>query len=403
MTDQDMLSGQTLVYFGPEPWEGMWRNRHQLMSRFARNNTVFYVEPAVWLKETLRNRIAGQPDAGPRHHLDPTGVNIVRRCERLPISGAPLVRHLAYWNYRRYLNRLVAAASETKPIVWVSRPYHQRLADMLDSALLVYHVVDEYTGYVNMTPHRKAMASRLEAQLLNSVDMAITVSASLQRDKARHNQQTYLVPNAVDFEAYKLAGRADSPEFLKSLSRPIIGYTGLVGARLDLGMIRETAMKRPNWSFVLLGDMNRDGCGEALNKLEMMNNVHFPGSQPSEQVPAWVAEFDACILPYTLDARARHASPLKLFEYAAAGKPIVSSDVPAAREFDFVKIINSSGDTIAALEEVLQWPSDHKQLEEGRRIARLNTWDHRVQQLSRILNAALAGQPLSPMTAEARP
>ena len=48
------LEGETIVYFGPEPWEGMWRNRHQLMSRLAANNRVIYVEPAHNIRPALR-------------------------------------------------------------------------------------------------------------------------------------------------------------------------------------------------------------------------------------------------------------------------------------------------------------------------------------------------------------
>ena len=134
-----------------------------------------------------------------------------------------------------------------------------------------------------------------------------------------------------------------------------------------------------------------------------MSNVHFPGCQPSTRVPAWVAGFDACILPYALDTRARHSSPLKLYEYAAAGKPIVSTDVPAARENDMAEIIIDSGQFVGSLERVLTWPDNHPRLEHGRRVAEQNTWDHRVRQLSRIMNAALAGAPLAPETREACP
>ncbi len=47
----EILSGHNIIYFGPEKWEGMWRNRHQLMSRCARNNKVIYVEPVIFLSQ----------------------------------------------------------------------------------------------------------------------------------------------------------------------------------------------------------------------------------------------------------------------------------------------------------------------------------------------------------------
>ena len=47
------MNGETIIYFGPEPWEGMWRNRHQLMSRMAKKNYVYYVEPALSLRQAF--------------------------------------------------------------------------------------------------------------------------------------------------------------------------------------------------------------------------------------------------------------------------------------------------------------------------------------------------------------
>ena len=54
-----MITGESFVYFGPEPWGGMWRNRHQLLRRVAPANTVVYVEPRPYIDEltaTLRGR-----------------------------------------------------------------------------------------------------------------------------------------------------------------------------------------------------------------------------------------------------------------------------------------------------------------------------------------------------------
>ena len=59
-----MLSGETIICMAPDPWEGLWRNRHQIMTRLARRNTVLYVEPRLYFPETLRRLRTGRLQAG---------------------------------------------------------------------------------------------------------------------------------------------------------------------------------------------------------------------------------------------------------------------------------------------------------------------------------------------------
>jgi glycosyltransferase involved in cell wall biosynthesis len=102
----------------------------------------------------------------------------------------------------------------------------------------------------------------------------------------------------------------------------VIGYTGvLFTLRLDLDLIRFLAKKYPAWNFVLIGPEDEDFKTSDLHKL---NNMHFPGSKPPDQLPGYINRFDVAINPQKLNELTVGNYPRKIDEYLAMGKPVVA-------------------------------------------------------------------------------
>jgi glycosyltransferase involved in cell wall biosynthesis len=145
----------------------------------------------------------------------------------------------------------------------------------------------------------------------------------------------------------------------------------------------------PEWSLPLVGAIDDRYCAGELDELRHMPNVHFLGRKDIDQVPYYIKAFDVCLIPYRVDERAQHASPLKLYDYLAAGKPVVTTDYAAAHPFkDVIRIVDSSGAFIGAVEDCLL--EDGRLIAERRRIAADNTWEKRTEQLSCIIESQLA-------------
>ena len=377
-----MLSGETIIYFGPEPWDGLWRNRHQLMSRFARDNDVYYVEPPTNVRDCLR--------PGRRNTLftrDATGVKVIHGPRWVPVTGRAPFKNASIRLFLFVVAVVSGTAFGRRPIAWYSRP---RMIDYVGRSRTkhtVYHVVDEYGGYGHPSKTENSAPDADELRMLRSVDTVIVVTESLFESKSPHNPNTHIVANAVDFEAYAEKSLTP-PEDMARVEAPVIGYSGLVAARLDLAMLFEAASARPAWSFVFVGSVNEEYCEAEMSRLRDLPNVHMLGAKRVDEVPRYVNRFDVCIVPYVLNLRARHASPLKIYEYAAASKPIVSTDFAAARAFDgHVRIAGNAGELLAECEAALQLDASSTEIAANRRIAAENTWEHRVQQLSTILGA----------------
>ena len=108
----------------------------------------------------------------------------------------------------------------------------------------------------------------------------------------------------------------------------MIGYFGLIAAWTDLEMLEAMARQRPEWNLLLVGHAAVD-----VGNLARLPNVTMVGAQPYESLPGWAKAFDVAIIPYRLNDQVRNANPLKLREYLATGKPVVSVRTPEVERF----------------------------------------------------------------------
>ena len=388
------LKDETIIYFGPEDWEGMWRNRHQLMSRLAGRNKVIYVEPAMMLRPAMR-RLLGRTKEPHRTHsrrytAHDCGVLVYHSPWWTPLTGRPPFRNLSLWLYFKVLFRRCFVDKSCRPIIWLSRPQMSDYLGKLNEKLSIYHVVDEYTAYTGVDTETRDWLVAQEQAAARQANAVIVVTPALLKSKSPFNPNTYLVSNAVNYAAYTDAD-TDTPLDMSDIQSPVIGFTGLISARLDFGLILEAAQARPDWSFVFVGSIDDSECERKLQQLDDLDNVHFMGVRPVNAMPAYLRRFDVCTIPYADDDSAANASPLKLYEYAAVGKPIVTSDFAAAREFPgHLQRASSPSEFLQACAQALRMSPTDPKLVENQRFAATNTWEDRVDEISGIIRALCA-------------
>ena len=383
------LEGETIIYFGPEPWDGMWRNRHQLMTRLARHNRVVYVEPPVMLRAAFRRFFGGGANvprsSGRRVTVHESGVLVYYSPWWTPLTGRAPFEELSTSTFIRFLRRCCEIGERCQPIIWLSRPHMHRFIGKMREKLCIYHVVDEYTAYAGIDSITRDWLRQQEQIVARRADAVVVVTPALMESKSLYNERTYLIPNAVDFAAYANAQEA-APEDLAAMEKPVIGFTGLVSVRLDFSLIQDAAEARPGWSFVFVGAINDTECRDELQALERLKNVHFLGVKPIGLMPAYLQHFDVCTIPYAADDSAANASPLKLYEYSAVGRPIVTTNFAAARAFPgHLRRVTTAAEFVHACEEALSLEIGASELVENRSFAEQNTWDDRVDNIGDIM------------------
>jgi glycosyltransferase involved in cell wall biosynthesis len=391
-----MIAGESFVYFGPEVWHGMWRNRHHLMTRLARTNKVVYVEPRPYVHQiaaSLRRGESGLPDLWRERCMVQEQPNlwVYRPPRYAPLGGPPPVRAATHALRKGALRRELAVLGIERPIVWISTPTQFDARLDLPARLRVYHIVDDYLAYHDLAAALRESYVRRERQLIGWADLVVVVSPALLASKGAADQKSKfrLLPNGYDDVAYRDDRPAELPRKLAGLRRPVLGYVGLISVRLDLALLDWLSAAHPEWTLVLMGTVFRQGCEDALDRLVSRANVHLLPAVPGEQVADYVRSFDLGLLPYRVTQETVHASPLKLYEYLAAGLPVVAANVPGSQEFaQVVEIARTPEEWAAAIARQLADDSPERRATRCAAVAP-HTWDARVQTLSGYLMDAL--------------
>ena len=152
---------------------------------------------------------------------------------------------------------------------------------------------------------------------------------------------------------YRQRSRSLLPEDLRDIPHPIFGFVGALQSCIEYDYLEAAAKARPDWSFVLIG---KEKPGVDLTALHAMPNVHFLGLKPNEQLPQYLAHFDACLNLFAKSDLSKDVSPLKFYEYLATGRPIVSTRQPdqILQYAPLIEIADSPEEFIAACEASLR-------------------------------------------------
>lgn len=380
------------VVFAPNPWHDLWRNRQQIFSRLAeRGHRVLYIEPARasmagWRRREVTWTQARRPalrQEAPRLWLYRIPVWLPTRA----VGGRfdQLSDRGLRWHLRHTLRGLgFATTAETAPLLWLYRPTGWRwAAATIPHRALVYHITDDYAAFGHLGEAGRAALLAEERDLLHRADLTVVTAPRLLELKRGDAQRIEMIPNGVDVAAFSTAAHAPRSAGVP----PRLGYSGHVSNRLDLALLYATAVARPDWHFVFAGSEWDAGCAAALQQLKALPNVEFLGLLPVEAVPAFVAGLDVGLIPYRITDETRAISSLKLYEYLAAGRPVVSARVPAAEEHAGVVRIAAANAAswIAEITAALQEGNAPAALVARQAVAAQNTWEQRVDEIERVL------------------
>lgn len=277
-------------------------------------------------------------------------------------------------------------------VAWISDPFQEDYLGLVGEKLRIYDCFDDYFASSGNSFFRSIKQLILrENRILREVDIVFTVSKELYEKKSNFNKKTYLLPNAVDAELF---GRASDPSTpipsnLSDFSHPIIGMIGNLNQRIDFDLIRYIGDAHPEWSIVIVGTWRyanpRVISSELKKRLKKMTNIHWMGHQPLEMLPNYLKAFDVCLIPYVPDDPFNiSCSPLKLYEYLATGKPIVSTNLPFVHEYaDVIRVGRNheefEKEIMLALEETSKLQERRKEL------AKDNSWDYRAKEIFSII------------------
>lgn len=355
----------TIICLSTICWEDLWQRPQQLMSQFqAMGYRIIFVDgrdQVVKVEDTdlppdkLRSLIFHYIIHNTRFATD----KIAYLKPIVAISDGYTILDIR----SLFLHILHTAFNCSEVIYWVQYPvWAKALENIAHNAFVVYDCVDYLPA---LLPHTEAP----EQQLANIANIVFVTSPSLgdHLSAARH---LYVLPNGVDPLFFALPRKKS----MKRWPSPVLGFVGAISFWVDLELLHKLASRNPNWTFVLAGPTYVD-----VSALRQCKNVHFLGQIPYSELPELLAQFNIGIVPFKLSEVTYHANPIKVYEYLAAGLPVVASPLPDLNQF---------GNLVRLATTVSEWEKEitlalaedgHEAVEQRRKFILRHSWQSRCQ------------------------
>jgi len=372
-----------LVVFG-EDWGRHPSSTQHLVKRLAADRRVIWVNsiglrrprlgPADLKRivQKLAAVVTGGSRTGETSAREPVPANLtVVAPLALPWPGNPLAAWLNRRLLGRQIGRAMAARGIARPVLWASLPTVVDLMGVFGERATVYYCGDDFAHLAGVD-HRPVAAA--ETRLAARADRILAASPQLaQKFPAA---KTLLLPHGADVALFA----TPAPPAPDLPDGPVAGFYGSLSAWLDQDLLAAIARRLPHWTFLMIGEVR-----VPVERLTAVPNIRLIGPRPHAALPGYAQHWQASLLPFLDNAQIRASNPLKLREYLAAGRPVVSTPFPALDAYaDLVAIAPDVDGFAAAIEHALAEPETRRA--ERRDRVRSETWEARAAQVATLID-----------------
>jgi glycosyltransferase involved in cell wall biosynthesis len=409
MPNQPHLRGREIVCVGFADWEtDLWTNQQHLMSRLARENHVLFVESLGLRRPQLAGRDLARIVRRLRKGLRPPravdGLHVLSPLVA-PLHSNALVRALNRRLLRGQARRATRRLRIGRPILWAYVPQAEALIEALDPELVVYHCVDDAAAVAGVDAESfRATERRFVAQ----ADLVLASAPALAARMRELSGNVLYAPNVADTAMFARALEPDSQQpdsasvepdlTMAALPQPRIVFTGaIVATKLDVPLLGELAQAQPDWSFALVGPVGPGDPRTDISALRALPNIHLLGPRAYSQLPAVLRAADAGLIPYVRNPITESVFPMKVYEYLAAGLPVVATPLPALADVAEVATAPDAEGIARLLEEAIATDSAEYRAERSRAAA-AHSWERRLEEIAAAVEALPAKPRRRPVT-----
>ncbi len=267
-----------------------------------------------------------------------------------------------------------------RPLVWIACPPADRVLDSLKPAKIVYQRTDRFEDFAGVDPDA---IKQFDQNLKKRADSVLFCARELYETEKAQNPGSIFVDHGVDFDRFSVAGldfekNATEPADVKKIPHPRVGFVGGIDAHtFDPDLFLEVTEALPEVSFVMVGacSLPNGWCPH--------DNVHLFGQRPYEQVAQYMAACDVLIMPWNRSEWIKACNPIKMKEYLAVGKPVVSTYFPEVDYFsDHIAVATNGLDFSAQIKKLIENPGNAAPRREK---VRIHTWAAKAQIIQNAL------------------
>ncbi|MHC4461924.1 MAG: glycosyltransferase [Planctomycetota bacterium] len=371
-----------ILCFGGEDW---WhKNRGhidmQLMKRFAKQGKTLYINSIIMQKPKLtqsrkfmQKLIRKTKSIFMGLRKSDAGFWVYSPFS-LPVQHIAWARPLNEMLLRFQICLAIRKIGMRHPAIWVACPTACNIALKMRENKVIYQRTDRYEEYPNVDIKTVTMG---DLKLKTEADLTLFVNYSLYKEEASQCNKAIYLDHGVDFKMFASAEQnPDRPSDIADIPKPIVGYFGeLDDHKLDIGFIEAAIDLLPKFSFVFVGKAS-----PTLSPLAKKKNVWMLGKKDYKQIPSYGKCFDVTIIPWRKNRWTEAANPIKLKEYLALGKPLVSTPVfTELQEYqDVVYEANTPQEFANSIEKALRG-NNAEQITARRKKVEKSSWDSKAQ------------------------
>ncbi|MCS2161495.1 glycosyltransferase [Scandinavium sp. H11S7] len=262
----------------------------------------------------------------------------------------------------------------------IDLPFWREVVERLSSNNITYDCMDHHAGFEN---NDLTMLTE-EEKLFKSSDLVITTAQRLSESVAKY-RENIIIRNGC--EADYFAKIPDQGALVKD--RPVVGYYGAIAEWFDLDLLIATARAYPQYDFVMIGGTTCD-----ITAAKKIENINFLGEVPYVELTPYLKDFDVCLIPFKLIELTLCTNPVKVYEYLAAGKPVVCTAMPEVIVMgDVVHVAKTKEQFIEQIAIAMAETEDEVLRDKRRKWAKNHDWANRACQLSDALHELNDSKP----------
>lgn len=289
----------------------------------------------------------------------------------IPFLNIPFIRAINRRSVAHHVKRQLDALNFKNPILVITAPNACDYIGLFSEKRVVYYCVDDFSQWPGL---EKNLVKEMETELIIKSDIHIATSQLLLEKIERFGKHAKLLTHGVDIDFFSNTQTGEH-KLLANIPKPRVGYFGLFDDRSDQELITKIATALPNVSFVITGDIETD-----TSQIAKLPNIYFTGSIPYSELPAMAMGYDICMLPYKINELTNAIQPLKIKEYLATGKPVISTAIKEAEKLvPLICASNSPEEWLEFIQARLENPTS-LDLKERKTLIKNESWEKKSEQ-----------------------
>ncbi len=381
MKNGESMKNIDVICFGGNDWWYHNRNHFdtRMMEQFAKFENVLYVNSVVMQKPKLSQgrKFVTKVVRKTKSILKGLQKNDagfwIYSPFSLPVHHIGGLRMLNGLILRLQLRFMIWKLGIRMPIVWVACPAACDAAARIKKVKLVYQRTDRFEEYPNVDVKT---ISQYDRRLKTDADLTVFVSKTLYEQEYHQCKKAILLDHGVDYEIFATAENTkEAPLDIRDIEGPIVGFFGGIDDHTsDIGLVKKVVELLPEMSFVFIGKVSVD-CQDLLCR----KNVRMLGQKPYEQIPHYGKCFDVAIMPWRQNRWIQACNPIKLKEYLALGKPVVSTPFAELQKYrDVVYEAKTPREFANSIKGAIRH-NDPKLVMERREKVKNSSWDSKAE------------------------